>query len=113
MSFEQTKDAVEKLRVQLYPNLTNQDGAGDMATTTTATDGGLESIREIESELDEMTEGTASEAIGDSDDEIRGDRERTEDDEDDDDEEDDEDNEDFDVEVKILSFFLLNPKNSK
>lgn len=89
--------------MQLYPNLTNQDGSGDGGTTT---EGGLESIREIESELDELTEGTASEAIGDSDDEIRGDRERTEGEEEDDD---DDENEDIDVETNPLNDEIIVP----
>lgn len=72
----------------------------------------MESIREIESELDEMTEGTASEAIGESDDEVRGDRERTEDDyedEDDDDDEDNEGNEDIDVQTNPLNDEIIVP----
>lgn len=87
-SYDKAKEAVERLRKQLYPNLGSMDAVeveGDGATSP------LKTINEVESEKDDtMTEDCTSEAVGDSDDDIkpRNNDEEEEEDEDDDEDED-------------------------
>lgn len=74
-SYEQAKEEVEKVRQQLYPNLytpTNLDGAGDVSDLNTIVEDG---------EITDNTtaEDTTSEAIGESDDEVRGCRQEDDD----------------------------------
>lgn len=82
-SYEQAKEAVEKLRLQLYPSLfqsTVKDGAGDSGDVNS-----LEPIVEDAELSNELTEDTTSEAVGESDDAVRGENENDEDDDDDED----------------------------
>lgn len=69
-SIEEAKEAIIKLRRELYPTLFSQpssrDGAGD-----TENEGNLETIRE-DSEYDDMTGGETSEALVESDADVRG-----------------------------------------
>lgn len=69
-SIEEAREAIDKLRRELYPTLFSQpssrDGAGD-----TESEGNLETIRE-DSENDDMTGGETSEALVESDGDIRG-----------------------------------------
>lgn len=86
-SYEQSKEAVEKLRLQLYPTLfqaNNKDGGGDFGDINS-----LEPIVEDAELSNELTEDT-SEAVGESDDAIRGRNENDDDDDLDDDDDDDE-----------------------
>lgn len=81
-SYEQAKEAVEKLRLQLYPSLfqsTVKDGAGDFGDASA-----LEPIVEDAELSNELTEDTTSEAVGESDDAVRGENDEEDDDEDDD-----------------------------
>lgn len=82
-SYEQAKEAVEKLRLQLYPTLfqsSAKDGGGDFGEINS-----LEPIVEDAELSNELTEDTTSEAVGESDDAVRGENENDEDDDDDDD----------------------------
>lgn len=109
-SYDQAKEEVEKLRQLLYPNLNapnSHDGAGDAADfSSVAASGDLDTITE-DAELtdtnNDLTEDT-SEAVGESDDEVRGGQN-----EDDDDEDDDEGAEADERNVKVF-FFLLKYK---
>lgn len=89
-SFEEASEAINKLRRELYPNLFSQpssrDGAGD-----TENEGNLETIRE-DSENDDMTGGETSEALVESDGDVRGNDEYEEGEEDYDDDDDDKEN---------------------
>lgn len=70
------------MRLQLYPTLfqsPGKDGGGDLGDVS-----GLEPIVEDAELSNELTEDTTSEAVGESDDAVRGENEN--DDEDDDDE---------------------------
>lgn len=94
-TYEQAKEAVEKLRLQLYPTLfqsTSKDGGGDFGDVNS-----LEPIVEDAELSNELTEDTTSEAVGESDDAVRGENEN-----DDDDDDDDEDS----VERTVCQFFL-------
>lgn len=72
------------MRLQLYPTLfqsnTGKDGAGDFGDVNS-----LEPIVEDAELSNELTEDTTSEAVGESDDAVRGENENDEDDDDDDD----------------------------
>lgn len=84
-SYEQAKEAVENLRLQLYPTLfqsSSKDGGGDSGEINS-----LEPIVEDAELSNELTEDTTSEAVGESDDAVRGENENDEDDDDDDDDE--------------------------
>lgn len=78
-NYEQAKEEVEKLRQQLYPNLytpTNLDGAGDVSDLNTIVEDG----ELTDNTANELTaEDTTSEAVGESDDEIRGCRQEDDD----------------------------------
>lgn len=86
-SVEEARDAIDKLRRELYPNLFSQpssrDGAGD-----TENEGNLETIRE-DSENDDMTGGETSEALVESDGDVRGNDDEDGEEYDDDDEDED------------------------
>lgn len=75
-TFEQATEAIEKLRLQLYPDLFNpsatEDVPGDGATSIDNSKNILEPITEVETETGEITEDGTSEAVGESDDEVRG-----------------------------------------
>lgn len=82
-SYEQAKEAVEKLRLQLYPTLfqsAGKDGGGDFGEINS-----LEPIVEDAELSNELTEDTTSEAVGESDDNVRGENDNDDDDDDDDD----------------------------
>lgn len=79
-SYEQAKEAVENLRLQLYPTLfQSSSGGGDVGELNS-----LEPIVEDAELSNELTEDTTSEAVGESDDAVRGENENDEDDDDDD-----------------------------
>ena len=102
-SLDEARQEIDKLRKELYPNLfaqpTSRDGAGD-----TENEGNLETIHE-DSENDDMTGGETSEALVESDCDVRGNDEGEEGGR-----EFDEDEEIDDLRVSS-DFFYPNPKN--